>query len=166
MGSGARRIRPDSPAGISSHANVIIILELRCVIAGLDPAIHEALQHGWTFERRLSWHLIMAARVKPGHDESMRAALAEIGEGLFGEAVELTRLGVAFDLLIETRGIERLEPVAEFCELVGRQLGDGFFEVFDSHVGRLAQTRTALKPCGSSWPGLSRPSTIRDPVPS
>ncbi len=54
------------------------------------------------------------------------AALAEIGEGLFGEPVELASLGVALDLLIEARGIERLEPVAEFRELVGRKLGNGF----------------------------------------
>lgn len=32
-----------------------------------------------------------------------------IGEGLFGEAVELACLGVALDLLIEARAIEYLD---------------------------------------------------------
>jgi len=80
------------------------------------------------------------ARHKAGHDESMLAGatLAEIGEGLFGEAVELAGLGVALDLVIEAPGIERLEPVAEFREFVRRQLGDGLFEVFDGHGVNIA----------------------------
>ena len=78
----------------------------------------------------------MDARVKPAHDESVLAgaALAEIGERLLGETVELTDLGVALDLLIEACGIECVKPIAESRELVGRELGDGFFEVFDGHA--------------------------------
>jgi vacuolar-type H+-ATPase catalytic subunit A/Vma1 len=82
------------------------------------------------------------ARDERGHDESVTgAALAKISEGLFGEPVELTGLDVTFDLLIEARGIERLEPVAEFRELIGRQLGDGLFEVFDGHVKKYSMIR-------------------------
>jgi len=60
-------------------------------------------------------------------------AFAEVDEGLPSKTIEPAGLGVAFDLLIETRGVERVEPFAESCELIGRQLGDGFFEVFDGH---------------------------------
>lgn len=61
-----------------------------------------------------------------------------VGERLFGEAVEPPGLGVTFDLLIEACSIECLEPVAEFRELVRRQLGDGLFEVFDGYRWNIA----------------------------
>jgi hypothetical protein len=57
------------------------------------------------------------------------AALAKVGEGLLGETIELASLGIALDLAIEARAVERIEPIAEFGELVGRKLGDGVFEV-------------------------------------
>ena len=63
----------------------------------------------------------------------MGAAFAEVVDGLVGEMIELARLGVALDLLVEARGVERIEPVAELRELIGGQLGDGVFEVFDGH---------------------------------
>ena len=49
------------------------------------------------------------------------------------EAIKPAGLGIALEFLIEARGIERLEPVAEFRELVGREFGDSLFEVFDGH---------------------------------
>lgn len=69
------------------------------------------------------------------------AAPRVFGESLFGQAIEPAGLGVALDLLIEARGIERLEPVGEICELVGRQVGDGLFEVFDGHKEQLMEKR-------------------------
>ncbi len=41
---------------------------LSSVIAGLDPAIHEANRHRETYARFCLRHVIMDARVKPGHD--------------------------------------------------------------------------------------------------
>ncbi len=72
---------------------------------------------------------------RPGMTKSVRAAAAftKIGKRLVGEAIEFAGLSVALDLLIEARGVECLEPVAKSGELVGRELGDGFFEVFDGH---------------------------------
>lgn len=64
--------------------------------------------------------------------------MAKVGERLVGKRVETTGLGVALDLLVEPRGIERIESVAEFGELVGRQLGDGVFKVFDGHSAKIA----------------------------
>jgi hypothetical protein len=52
---------------------------------------------------------------------------------------QLGGLGVALDLLIEARGVELLEPGAEFRKLAGRQLGDGFFEVFDGQGFNIAE---------------------------
>jgi hypothetical protein len=53
---------------------------LSVVIAGLDPAIHEALQgvqpEGWNSS---GW--IMDAGVKPGHDAECVVALEEIAAG-------------------------------------------------------------------------------------
>jgi hypothetical protein len=38
------------------------------VIAGLDPAIHDAFRHGMFFVSFSEWRFIMDARVKPAHD--------------------------------------------------------------------------------------------------
>jgi hypothetical protein len=38
------------------------------VIAGLDPAIHEAFPKAWPNVRLSMTHFIMDARVKPAHD--------------------------------------------------------------------------------------------------
>src|ERR1700682_1824528 len=59
--------------------------------------------------------------------------IAQVVDGLIGEAVELAGLGVTLDLAIEAIGLERLEPSAEFRVLVGWQGGDGFLKVFDAH---------------------------------
>jgi hypothetical protein len=72
--------------------------------------------------------------------------LAQIVYRLIGEPVEPAGLGVALDLLIEPRGIERLEPGAEFRELFGRQRSDGFFEVFDGHGCFLSQMTARIEP--------------------
>ena len=59
--------------------------------------------------------------------------IAQIGDGLISEPVELAGLGVTLDLAIEAVGLECLEPGAELRVLVGRQPGDGFLKVFDAH---------------------------------
>lgn len=106
------------------------------VMARLDPAI--PLRRTQCVPKR-------DHRDKPGDDRSVRygggATLGVIGKGLLGQAVEPAGLGVALDLVIEARGIERLEPVAEFREFVRRQLGDGLFEVFDGHGQNIAGRR-------------------------
>ena len=56
-------------------------------------------------------------------------------------AIELAALGVALDLLVETRGLEFLEPRPKARELVGRELGDGLFDVFK--LGHARQDSTA-----------------------
>ena len=98
------------------------------------------------------------ARDMRGHDESMLAgaAFTEVGDGLIGEMVEFAGLGITLDFPIEARGIDRLEPFAEFRELVGRQLRHGFFEVFDGHV----KMYIILGPYSerTSMPAISHPS--------
>ncbi len=64
--------------------------------------------------------------------------LADIDERMLRRTIEPSRLGVALDLLLETRRIERLEPFAEFGELIRQQLCDGLFEVFDDHRSKIA----------------------------
>ena len=49
----------------------------------------------------------------------------EVGERLIGQAIELTALGVALDLLVKPRRFERLEPGAEFFEFIGREVRCG-----------------------------------------
>jgi hypothetical protein len=44
------------------------VLDLSPVIAGLDPAIHEAETKFRLTKGSHSWQPIMDARVKPGHD--------------------------------------------------------------------------------------------------
>ena len=46
------------------------------VIAGLDPAIHEAAPRAGRYRRLHSWCRFMDARVKPGHDAEYAAAYA------------------------------------------------------------------------------------------
>lgn len=82
---------------------------------------------------------LASARAREDASPRLPARTALVGECLFGETVEFARRGVAFDLAIEARGIERLEPVAEFRELVGRQLGDGLFEVCEGHGGYISR---------------------------
>ena len=57
--------------------------------------------------------------------------LAQVGQGLFGEFVELSGLGVSLDLFIEPSSIERLEPSAKLGEIIDAELGHGFFNLFD-----------------------------------
>ena len=45
---------------------------------------------------------------------TIKVALTEFLKGPLGHPVELSRLGVTFDLLIEAYGVELLEPDAEF----------------------------------------------------
>ena len=68
----------------------------------------------------------------------MRPA-AESVERLIRQLVELAGLGVSPDLLIESYGVELLEPIPKSGELVGRQLGDGFLKVFDGHEHNIAE---------------------------
>lgn len=68
---------------------------------------------------------------------------AQIVDGRLGEAVEPARPGVALDLVVEARGVERLEPGAEAREVVGREVGDGLLKVFEWHGGgHIAQLRS------------------------
>jgi hypothetical protein len=71
-------------------------------------------------------------------------ALAQIVDGLFGQPVELARDGVAPDLLIEERRVKLLKPDAKLRELVGRQLGDGLFNVLNSHGRYISCLRAGL----------------------
>jgi hypothetical protein len=48
-------------------------------------------------------------------------------ERLVGSPIELARVNVAFNLFIEARSLELLEPRAETRELVWRKFGDGIF---------------------------------------
>ena len=64
--------------------------------------------------------------------------MTDLGEGLSGEAIERAAFGVAVDLIIEACRVERLEPAAESRELIGRQRGDGLFEVFNGHGENIA----------------------------
>ena len=63
-----------------------------------------------------------------------------IGEGFVREPVELAANGIALDLFVETRGVERLEPGPERPKFLGRQPGDGFLDIFNGgHGQRIAQ---------------------------
>src|SRR6185312_17399509 len=61
------------------------ITSLPAVIAGLDPAIHEAA-HAITVARILDLRLIMDARVKPAHDEQAKSASPPLWPGKRREA--------------------------------------------------------------------------------
>jgi len=63
-------------------------------------------------------------------------------EGLLSEAIEPAAFGVALDLLIELRRIERLEPVAEFRELIGGA---------PAASRTNGESRRANPPCGLRW---------------
>ncbi len=76
------------------------------------------------------------------------AATAGIGDCLVSQPIELAGLGVALDLAVEARGLEFLEPGAKAGELVGRQLGDGFFDVFDGAHGSTIARRIFLVMAG------------------
>ena len=63
-----------------------------------------------------------------------------IGEGFVREPVELAANGIALDLFVETRGVERLEPGPERPKFLMRQPGDGFLDLFNGgHGQRIAQ---------------------------
>jgi hypothetical protein len=67
----------------------------------------------------------------------VRAALAEVCNGLLGQLIELAGVGVALDLLVETRGLIVVEPGAQ---PVAQQLEDG-----QSRIDRpMTVARTAL----------------------
>ena len=106
-------------------------------------------------------------RDKPGDDKLVLAgaALSEIGQRLFGEAIELASLGVTLDLAVEARGIERLKPVAEFRELIGRQLGDGLFEVFDGHQSHISRAEDARKSAAVARMSEGNAGELRDTRP-
>ena len=58
-----------------------------------------------------------------------RATGAEICKCLLSEPIEPARFDVPIDPLVETSGLEFLEPRTELRELIGRQFGYGFFDV-------------------------------------
>jgi len=64
-----------------------------------------------------------------------RTTTAKIRKRLFGEPIESARLGVSLDLFIEMRRLEFLKPRAESGELIGGQLGNGFFDSFKGRHG-------------------------------
>jgi hypothetical protein len=66
-------------------------------------------------------------------------ARAEIAHGSIGQLIYLAGFGVTLDLLIELRGVELLEPIPELRKLVGRQLSNRFFKVFDGHERNIAK---------------------------
>jgi hypothetical protein len=63
------------------------------------------------------------------------AASAKIRHRLLGQLVELPGLGVALDLLIETRFLERFKPRTEPRQVAGLEFGHSFLEVVDSRHG-------------------------------
>jgi len=59
-----------------------------------------------------------------------RATGTKIGQRLVSQPVELARLGILLDLLIEVPCLKFLESCPEAHELVGRQFGHGLLDVF------------------------------------
>ena len=80
----------------------------------------------------------MLPRTKGSRNVSQfaRATGSEISKRLLGEPIEPPGRGVPLDPLIETRRLESLEPRSELRELIGRQFGHGFFDVFKSGHGQ------------------------------
>jgi hypothetical protein len=59
------------------------------------------------------------------------ATLAKLSSRFIGEAIEFALLRVPFDFIVEPNSIEFLEPRAEIRELVGTELGNCSFDLFD-----------------------------------
>src|SRR5437868_3876393 len=90
-----------------------------------DPRIHH-------FRKK------MDCRVKPGNDDLSNragASLARIVHCLLGQPVELAGPGIALDLLVEARLLERHEPRAEPRQRARREPGHGALDVVDSRHG-------------------------------
>ena len=62
------------------------------------------------------------------------APAAQFVDRCVSKPVEVAALGVTLDLLIEARRIKLLEPGAKAREIVGGQLGDSPFNVFDGYA--------------------------------
>ena len=54
--------------------------------------------------------------------------------GLFNVGIEATSAKVAFDLPIPKVRFEFCEPLAETTKILGRELADGPFELFNAHI--------------------------------
>jgi hypothetical protein len=65
---------------------------------------------------------------------------------LVAEAVELATCGIVLDLLVETRGIELLEPGPESQKLVFGQFRHGLFDIFNGHGYNIQPRRMRAKP--------------------
>jgi len=68
-----------------------------------------------------------------------RASIAVSRQGLLRQSVQLAGTRIAFDPLVEPRAIEFVKPSAEFRQLTGGEIFNGFFDVFDiAHAEKLA----------------------------
>ena len=79
------------------------------------------------------------ASLHPGYklaSQLASAALAKLGKRLIGKPVELAALGIPSDLVVETGGVEFLEPSAESRKLVSAQTRHRSFDPF--HLGHNA----------------------------
>ena len=63
------------------------------------------------------------------------AARLKVCKRLLSESVELARLGIPFNGLIEMRGLELLEPSAKLLELISGQIRDGSLDIFQCRHG-------------------------------
>lgn len=69
--------------------------------------------------------------------------------GFFGKIIELAAARVTLDGRVKAIGVKRFKPGAKPCQLAGRQLLDGLFDVFGcGHFGNIPSRNGREKPCG------------------
>jgi hypothetical protein len=65
-----------------------------------------------------------------------------------GKRIEFAIMCVAFDGRVEAIGVKRFKPGTKPCQLTGRQLLDGLFDVFGcGHLGNIPSRKGREKPC-------------------
>ena len=70
-------------------------------------------------------------------------------DGFLRKRIELAVTRITFDRCIEPVGVKRFEPGTKSRQLPGRQLLDGFFNVFGCcHLSNITPQKRGEKPCG------------------
>jgi hypothetical protein len=77
-------------------------------------------------------------------------AFFQLGKRAAGEPTKFNRSGIELLGVVSAAGLECRKPVAEAGELIRRQLGDGFGDVFDFHAGQYSTAGGLVEP----WKGI------------
>jgi len=115
-----------------------------------STAACDFLSAGACYVTDFEWGGFIEALSQKHSDLTVPSRVFQLGKRAAGEPTKFNRSGIELLGVVSAAGLECRKPVAEAGELIRRQLGDGFGDVFDFHAGQYSTAGGLVEP----WKGI------------